>query len=411
MKVFIEVDMNINPNKRAQQEQIKQSRESSSKYKSIKNIFQKININLYNIFQKSSPTIYHLGGVKTPSVDLEGTQKKIYEKGYFYEKVPVKIKDKEGNEIEIHLYGLKLKTLVDEWISTKPETRPGENFQDFVNNKLKTNSELKEELLRSHVRFCNDIDREKTVTTVKDGHLQQVGLDKDNEVPQKLPKGCYAFVLAYTFNETKMGFEPKFYASPKIKTNKGQIQHSSFVRSGNVLSAGKMDVDENGKITSILNSSGHYRPNEKEMAQILNYLKESGYDISNVNVDYAKNKFAFVIKKLFSGNNKDIVKGNVWLEQVGRKYLRDDPKLQAKEAAFALIEKYGWEVNDRNKTIQQMIKKLNDVVKDIEANNKKAMNLDNFKASNDLIARNKEIKVECLEIIKILEGKVSTKGL
>lgn len=63
-----------------------------------------------------------------------------------------------------------------------------------------------------------------------------------------------------------------------------RLHHSSFQAGGNVQAAGLFVID-NGYLTTLYAHSGHYRPTEKNIYQLLNYLICRGVDVTNVLVD------------------------------------------------------------------------------------------------------------------------------
>ncbi|CAM9413620.1 unnamed protein product, partial [Ectocarpus fasciculatus] len=68
------------------------------------------------------------------------------------------------------------------------------------------------------------------------------------------------------------------------KTTSPRLHHSSFQAGGNVQAAGLFVID-NGYLTKLYAHSGHYRPTEKNIYQLLNYLICRGVDVTNVLVD------------------------------------------------------------------------------------------------------------------------------
>ena len=63
-----------------------------------------------------------------------------------------------------------------------------------------------------------------------------------------------------------------------------RLHHSSFLAGGNVQAAGLFVID-NGYLTKLYAHSGHYRPTEKNIYQLLNYLISRGVDVTDVLVD------------------------------------------------------------------------------------------------------------------------------
>lgn len=59
-----------------------------------------------------------------------------------------------------------------------------------------------------------------------------------------------------------------WYIGEKIK---GKFHHSSFLAGAATIGSGYLTIKE-GKLIKFKPESGHYRPKEKEISQILNYL-------------------------------------------------------------------------------------------------------------------------------------------
>lgn len=71
----------------------------------------------------------------------------------------------------------------------------------------------------------------------------------------------------------------------------GKFQHSSLASGMPVAMAGEIRV-KRGRITYISNSSGHYRPDRKQMVQCINALRKQGVSLRGVEVDlYGHRKF------------------------------------------------------------------------------------------------------------------------
>lgn len=67
----------------------------------------------------------------------------------------------------------------------------------------------------------------------------------------------------------------------------GPTYHSSFMAGAPVKCAGMIDI-ENGVIKRIRNDSGHYRPSDQSLAQMLRHLKTIGVNISKITVEQEK---------------------------------------------------------------------------------------------------------------------------
>jgi hypothetical protein len=264
---------------------------------------------------KKDIEIFHFGGTKTTSFDPHDRERKLNNKGYFYEKIPIRT-----DNGEIHLYGKTLKKYADKWMKETKEGKTKDNFQQWI-RKESNEPEIKSDIQRTSVRYFNDTDREQTEIHINHGKdLAQIGIDSKETEIKNIPKGAYIFVLGEIFNRKDKKIETKLFVAPKIKTKQGQIQHSSFLRAGNVRSAGMLILGENGQI-NILNRSGHYTPTEKEIAYIIKYLKDSGFDTSKIHIPDSKFKFIHKISAYYKINMTwGIVNQSAdkWYEKTGK---------------------------------------------------------------------------------------------
>lgn len=243
------------------------SKQVSHKLGKIKAFFR-------NHFTIKGKEILHLGGTKLGSLDFQNTGKAM-DKGYFYERVPVKTPNGE-----IFLYGKTLKPYVKKWMK---ETRNGTftgTFQQFMEKSPDLNA-----LAAEQVRYLSDAERDQTEVSIQCGYLCQSGLDSSNTLKKPLPEGTYAYVMVQSIDQ-QGNPQVKLYAALKGMTSKGKIQHSSFARGGSVISAGILEVSSLGKIASISNFSGHYRPTKKELLACLTFLKDNKYDLQQCYVQH-----------------------------------------------------------------------------------------------------------------------------
>ncbi len=61
----------------------------------------------------------------------------------------------------------------------------------------------------------------------------------------------------------------------------GRFHHSSFVAGGEVAGAGEITVT-NGRLTGIGRFSGHYLPTTEMQQQVIDHLRNSGLDMSQL---------------------------------------------------------------------------------------------------------------------------------
>lgn len=82
-----------------------------------------------------------------------------------------------------------------------------------------------------------------------------------------------------------------YSASHQSTTYDGQVEkqrfHSSFMRGGPVLFAGELEIDAEGNLTKITNSSGHYKPNLNHLVNAMMHLQKLG-----VNLDHCVFEFS-----------------------------------------------------------------------------------------------------------------------
>lgn len=236
---------------------------------------------------------------------------------YWAETVP--ITTEKG---EIYLYGLAAKPYIDAYRAIKKTNPSIGSFQEFMAEKLKQDESLLEKLEKKAVHYFNDKERKQTEVHVKDGTLQQIGLNSESDTHTPLKGGNYAFVIASIANHDQTTSQ-QLYMKPKVTTKSGKIQHSSFGAGAGFIAAGMIKIDDKGVILSISNTSGHYRPTAKELAHLINHLKEAGFDISSLHVTYPKNLFGQGITKLFPNITWGIVnqRGDRWFENIGRHLL------------------------------------------------------------------------------------------
>lgn len=86
-----------------------------------------------------------------------------------------------------------------------------------------------------------------------------------------------------------MSADGRMYVGDRFATGAGELslRHSSFLAGGPVAAAGEIRV-ENGRIHTITDQSGHYRPLPPLTAQFLRHLQRSGVELEGVRVDSAR---------------------------------------------------------------------------------------------------------------------------
>lgn len=132
----------------------------------------------------------------------------------------------------------------------------------FLQTKVKSDKALQRTLIQKRVHYFSPKEQRETLTTVRGDRLYQVGLNKEGALTA-LKAGVYIFVFK----------DGKLHVTPKIRTAKGQIQHSSFLSGDAVEAAGILMVRGKGRIVGITNKSGHYKPGAKHTHTILHHLQ------------------------------------------------------------------------------------------------------------------------------------------
>lgn len=120
------------------------------------------------------------------------------------------------------------------------------------------------------------VTREKHRLFVRDGRLFKVdGQPFDTATATTLHSGQGRAI--YVMDE-----HGNLYAS--THQDPGRLHHSSFLAGGPVAGAGEISVDD-GVVTLVSRKSGHYKPEERFMQQVLTALQEQGVDTSDLVID------------------------------------------------------------------------------------------------------------------------------
>lgn len=245
-------------------------------FRPLKTHISNTRLKIEALFRKQ-PEIFHLGGTLLGSFDPNNTHKQM-DKGYFYERIPIKT-----SQGEIFLYGKTLKPYVKKWMKASKSGAFKGTFQEFMEKHPDLNT-----LAAAKVRYLSPKEQKQTAVSIVNGQLCQAGLDSTDKQSKPLPNGKYAFVIANVPDENGHS-KPQLFAALKGDTSTGKVQHSSFARGGNVISAGTFEVGAGGKIARISNFSGHYRPTKKELFLCLDYLGKNGYDLQECYVQHYAN--------------------------------------------------------------------------------------------------------------------------
>jgi len=224
------------------------------------------------------------------SLGVEDEGRELWQERYGLEAIQIHTTDDQGKPKELHIYATTLKSTFDEWMEKKAkgEIEKGSkemHFDGYVQSRITPDANghvqdpaLRANLFENHVRFLTDQElkgvkahfSEDGITQIS---LKSIDLDPNDREQKKLREGKYAFVIG------KENEEPALYLTPKITITEGdksgKIQHSSFLRSGKVASAGMIEVNDEGKIDTVVQYSGHYLPGHTEMVNVLSFLKEN----------------------------------------------------------------------------------------------------------------------------------------
>ncbi|MBT4964420.1 MAG: hypothetical protein HON32_09610 [Francisellaceae bacterium] len=125
----------------------------------------------------------------------------------------------------------------------------------------------------------------------------------------KHPKGMELYVMDYNGD---------FYTHPKIKPKTGVtgFNHSSLLHAGPLSSAGFLHFNEHGEIFAVDNYSGHYHPDDTQIINALDSLKNKGIELEKIDL----------YKRISSDSfDKNIYNAQTWYDQ--HKQLLSNAKL------------------------------------------------------------------------------------
>jgi len=114
-------------------------------------------------------------------------------------------------------------------------------------------------------------ERAPYLVRIQDGPLWSGGLPLTGET-SKDSKGLLNFVLSP---------ELELYAGPLVP---GRFHHSSFLAGGPLVAAGEFTMDQ-GRIKTITNRSGHYKPSAAILLRFLRFLNAKGVDLADTKID------------------------------------------------------------------------------------------------------------------------------
>jgi len=145
--------------------------------------------------------------------------------------------------------------------------KKGESFHDFLRRKGLSDAD-KINISMSTLEYFSKEERKKYAVSFQpkaEASTQESSSSLNIPMIQghKLARGTYIFVLDPTGTT--------LYIAKKIK---GELQHSSFLAGGAVGAAGLLVVGgDDGAITHICNSSGHYKPTAAQEQNLIQFLQ------------------------------------------------------------------------------------------------------------------------------------------
>ncbi|KAK9170447.1 hypothetical protein Syun_002587 [Stephania yunnanensis] len=174
-----------------------------------------------------------------------------------------------------HRYGHNLHVYYEEWCKTETD-QPFFYWLDIGNGRLVDLKECPRSKLRKQIiRYLGPQERENYEYIVVDGKI----MHKQTEELLDTSKSSQGAKWIFVMSTAKM-----LYAGEK---KKGIFHHSSFLAGGATLAAGRLDASC-GVLKSISAYSGHYRPTEDNLDSFLNFLKENGVNLNEVQVRYSE---------------------------------------------------------------------------------------------------------------------------
>ncbi|XP_078157237.1 IQ domain-containing protein IQM3-like [Carex rostrata] len=175
-----------------------------------------------------------------------------------------------------HRYGHNLEFYYEEWYNSSSD----EPFFYWLDAGEGRNIDLKEcprsKLKKQCVTYLGPQEREHYEYIIEEGRIvhKQCRVFLDTRKDSKEEK--WIFVVSSA---------KKIYAGVKMK---GAFHHSSFLAGGATIAAGRLTV-HNGYIKCISAHSGHYRPKDENIDNFLDFLRENGIDINEVEVIRSSN--------------------------------------------------------------------------------------------------------------------------
>ncbi|KAF8707081.1 hypothetical protein HU200_030312 [Digitaria exilis] len=170
-----------------------------------------------------------------------------------------------------HRYGHNLHFYYDVWC----QSQAGQPFFYWLDVGEGKDLDLPEcpraKLRKQCIKYLGPQEREHYEYIINEGKIIHKQSGEPLDTSQD-PKGTkWIFVMSTA---------KRLYAGKK---ERGVFQHSSFLAGGTTIAAGRFTA-ENGIIKSIWAYSGHYKPSAENLNNFMNFLKENGVDLKEVEV-------------------------------------------------------------------------------------------------------------------------------
>ncbi|GJM87998.1 hypothetical protein PR202_ga04010 [Eleusine coracana subsp. coracana] len=174
-----------------------------------------------------------------------------------------------------HRYGHNLHFYYDVWCKSQAG-QPFFYWLDVGEGKDIDLPECPRALLKNEcIKYLGPQEREHYEYIIKEGKIIHKMTGEPLDTSQG-PKGTkWIFVMSTA---------KQLYAGKK---EKGVFQHSSFLAGGTTIAAGRFTA-ENGTIKSIWAYSGHYKPSAENLNNFMDFLKDNGVDLKEIEVRSSK---------------------------------------------------------------------------------------------------------------------------
>lgn len=162
-----------------------------------------------------------------------------------------------------------------------------------------------------NVQYHSEEFRKNLEVSFKDGQLYQDNrllqpLIQENPFGEMTSSGKLIFVISPA---------NKFYIGRSIE---GLVHHSSFLAGASVCASGSIKISASGKVREITEESGHYRQGTTSLIYTLKFLEEQGVDINNIKIKPREiHEFDPNLSLSQFLNNFNVIKGSSSAEVLG----------------------------------------------------------------------------------------------